>query len=87
MPPIGFTILWIAVTYVSCWLLMLLDERARFRKKNDGFTGFTGFTGFWFILLGLMTIGLILILQVELLPKAYEGFLSFVGFIQDAIRM
>lgn len=81
MPPIGFMILWIAVTYVSCWLIMLLDERARFRKKNDGFTGF------WFILLGLMTIGLILILQVELLPKAYEGFLSFVGFIQDAIRM
>lgn len=81
MPPICFLILWIAVTYVSCWLLMLLDERARFRKNNDGFVGF------WFTLLGLMLIGLVLILQVELLPKAYEGFTSFVGFIQDAIRM
>lgn len=81
MPPIGFLILWIAVTYVSWWLIMLLDERAKFRKKNDGFTGF------WFTLLGLMTIGLILLLQTELLPRAYEGFLSFVGFIQDAIRM
>lgn len=81
MPPIGFLILWIAVTYVSCWLLMLLDERAKFRKKNDGFTGF------WFALLGFMFIGLVLILQTELLPRAYEGFLSIVGFIQDAIRM
>lgn len=81
MPPIGFMILWIAVTYVSCWLIMLLDERAKFRKKTDGYTGFL------FILTSLMIIGLILILQVELLPKAYEGFLSFVGFIQDAIRM
>lgn len=81
MPPIAFTILWIAVTYVSCWLLMLLDERARLRKKNDGVVGF------FFGIVALMLIGLILVLQVELLPRAYEGFLSFVGFIQDAIRM
>ena len=81
MPPICFTILWIAVTYVSWWLLMLLDERAKFRKKNDGYTGFL------FILTSLMIIGLILILQTELLPRAYEGFCSFVGFLQDAIRM
>ena len=81
MPPICFTILWIAVTYVSWWLLMLLDERAKFRKKTDGYTGF------FFILTALMIIGLILLLQSELLPEAYEGFLSIVGFIQDAIRM
>lgn len=81
MPPIGFLILWIAVTYVSCWLLMLLDERAKFRKKNDGFVGF------FFGIVALMLIGLILVLQVELLPRAYEGFISFVGFIQDAIRV
>lgn len=81
MPPICFTILWIAVTYVSCWLLMLLDERAKFRKKNDGYTGFL------FILTALMIIGLILLLQTELLPRAYKGFLSIVGFLQDAIRM
>nr|DAI07029.1 MAG TPA: hypothetical protein [Caudoviricetes sp.] len=81
MPPVGFLILWIAVTYVSWWLLMLLDERARFRKKTDGYTGFL------FILTTLMIIGLILILQSELLPRAYEGFCSFVGFLQNAIGM
>lgn len=81
MPPICFTIIWIAVTYVSWWLLMLLDERAKFRKKNDGYTGFL------FILTALMFIGLILILQSELLPRAYEGFLSIVGFLQDTVKM
>lgn len=81
MPPVGFLILWIAVTYVSWWLLKLLDERAKFRKKNDGFTGI------WFALLGFMIIGLILILQSELLPRAYEGFLSIVGFLQDTVKM
>nr|DAO28827.1 MAG TPA: Protein of unknown function (DUF2374) [Caudoviricetes sp.] len=81
MPPIGFLILWIAVTYVSCWLLMLLDERAKFRKKNDGYTGF------FFILTAFMIIGLILILQSELLPRAYEGFLSIIGFLQDTVKM
>ena len=81
MPPICFLILWIAVSYVSYWLLVLLDERARFRKKNDGFVGL------FFGLVAIMFIGLVVILQIELLPRAYEGFISFVGFIQDAIRM
>lgn len=81
MPPIGFLILWIDVTYVSCWLLMLLDERAKFRKKTDGYTGFL------FILTALMVIGLILLLQTELLPRAYDGFLSIVGLLQDTVKM
>lgn len=81
MPPICFFILWIAVSYVSYWLIMLLDERAKFRKNREGFMGF------WFILSMLMTIGLILTLQCELLPRAYEGFISFVTFIQHSIGM
>nr|DAQ82313.1 MAG TPA: hypothetical protein [Caudoviricetes sp.] len=81
MPPICFFVLWIAVSYVSYWLVMLLDERAKFRKNKEGSVGLL------FGLVAIMFIGLILVLQVELLPRAYEGFISFVAFIQHAIGM